>query len=301
MTIRIGASEVGGTFYSQALALKAVLSRVPALPTVEVIESRVGASIENAIRLDADALDFAFISAPWVAAAKTGTAPFSRSIDLKTVAPMNLGPNFFVARADSTLWNVSDLRGMKLAIGLKTGGMTPHADAVLGALGLGPNDLERVYVDFAEGARMLIAGEVDAQYQRPVPNRVMTDLSERIAVRVLRYESRQIEVALKAVPCDRPTFMKKGAVRGLDEDIPQLGVLNLLVAHPRCREATVRLVVQTIIDNATELGARLPLFADLAKLLDVTRRERCALLEFGGVTLHPGAARAYADAGYIVR
>jgi uncharacterized protein len=299
MHIRIGASERNGTFHSQALALKEIFSRVQALPPVEVVESNVGASIENAIRLDAGALDFAFISAPWVAAAKQGTAPFSRSIDLKTVAPMNLGPNFFVVRADSTLHSVSDLRGRKLAIGLKTGGMTPHADAVLNALGLGQNDLDRVYVDFADGARMLIAGEVDAQYQRPIPNQVMTELSERILVRVLRYEPRQIAAALKAVPCDRLTFMKKGSIRGLEEDIPQLGVLNLLVAHARADQDTVRRVVQTVIDNANELGALLPLFGGLRELLDATRRERCASLEFDGVTLHPGADRAYADAGYI--
>jgi TRAP transporter TAXI family solute receptor len=299
MTIRIGASELGGTFYTQALALKEVFGRVPALPPVEIVESRVGASIENAIRLDARVLDLAFVSAPWVAAAKKGIAPFSRSIDLKTVAPMNLGPNFFVARADSTLRNVTDLRGRKLAIGLKTGGMTPHADAVLKALGLGPNDLERVHVDFAEGARMLISGEVDAQYQRPVPNRIMTELSEKIPVRVLRYEPQQIEAALKAVPCDRPTLMTKGSIRGLEEDIPQLGVLNLLVTHAAAREEIIRLVVRTIIENASELGVRLPLFAGLRDLLVTTRRERCALLQFDGVTLHPGAARAYADAGYI--
>lgn len=298
MTIRIGASEAGGTFYTQALALKEVFDRVPELSPVEVVESRVGASIENALRLDAGALDFAFISAPWVAAAKTATAPFSRSIDLQTVAPMNLGPNFFVVRADSALYNVSDLRGKRLAIGLQTGGMTPHANAVLKAIGLRPDDLERVYVDFAEGARMLIAGDVDAQYQRPIPNQVMTELSERVPVRVLRYSPEQIEAALKAIPCDRLTIMRKDTIRGLDEDIPQLGVMNLLVTHARADVETVHLLVQAIIGNASELGARLPLFAGLCDLLETTRKERCASLQFDDVLLHPGAARAYAAAGF---
>jgi uncharacterized protein len=299
MTIRIGASEVGGTFYTQALALKEVFSRARALPPADVVESQVGASIENAIRLDAGELDFAFVSAPWVAAASKGVAPFSRAIDLKTVVPMNLGPNFFVVRADSNLHNVGDLRGKKLAIGLKTGGMMPHANAVLKAIGLGLNDVHRVYVDFAEGAQMLMSGEVDAQYQRPIPNRVMTELSEQIQVRVLRYGPKQIEAALEAIPYDRATLMRKGAVRGLEEDILQLGVLNLLVAHARADEGTVRLVAQTVIENSIELGVLVPLFAGLRELMDMTRKERCASLEFDGVTLHPGAARAYADAGFI--
>src|SRR5437016_4738285 len=167
MPIRIGTSERGGTFHTQAMALASVLGRVPSLPPVEVVESLVGASIENANRLDAGALDVGFVSAPWVAAAKKGEAPFTRSIDLKTMVPMNLGPNFFVVRADSQLHNVGDLRGKRLAVGLKTGGMTPHAEAVLAAVGLVPNDPERVYAGFAEGAKMLVAGQIDAQYQCP--------------------------------------------------------------------------------------------------------------------------------------
>jgi TRAP-type uncharacterized transport system substrate-binding protein len=164
---------------------------------------------------------------------------------------------------------------------------------------LGPHDLERIHVDFIEGAKMLIDGTVDAQYQRPVPNQVMTDLCARIPVRILRFEPKEIEAALKAVPCDRAILMKKGAITGLSEDIPQLGVLNLLVAHSRSSEELVRLVVQTIIENSSRLGRLLPLFEGLTDLLELTRQERCASLEFDGVRLHPGAARAYADAGYM--
>ena len=301
MNLRIGTSEIGGTFYTQALALKNILKNVRSLPPVAIIESTAGASIENALRLEAGELDLAFISAPWVSAAKKGVAPFATSLDLKTVAPMNLGPNFFVARADSDLHMVRDLRGRRLAIGLPTSGMTPHAEAVLQALGIGDNDITKVHVGFAEGARRLISGEVDAQYQRPIPNEVMTDLCRKTPVRVLRFDPHEIDAALQAMPCDQPVTMKAGALPGLDEDISQLGVLNLLVAHRRAEDEIVRLVVEAILGKAATLAETLPLFADLPELLATTALQRCASLEFDGVTLHPGAARAYAAAGYINR
>ena len=103
MLIRIGTGESGGTFNTQGLALKAALERAPRLPRIEVVESRAGVSIENAIRLDAGEIDFGIISAPWVASATQGRHPFDRPIDLRVAAPMNIGPNFFVARADSGL------------------------------------------------------------------------------------------------------------------------------------------------------------------------------------------------------
>ena len=301
MRIRIGVSERGGTFYTQGLALKAILEQFTTLPPVEVVESPLGASIENANRLDLGEIEFGFVSAPWVVAAKEGVVPFSHSIDLQTVAPMNLGPNFFVVRADSELHNISDLKGKKVAVGMATGGMVHHAEAVFSAIGLGPLDLERVYVNFADGARMLASGKIDAQYQCPVPNQVMTELSERILVRVLRYEPAQLEAALRFIPSDRLTIMRKGAIHGLEEDIPQLGVLNLLVTHSRVNEDLVRHVVQVIVTQAAELSRLLPLFNELPDLLGIVRAERCAPLEFDTVKLHPGAARFYVEAGYITR
>jgi TRAP transporter TAXI family solute receptor len=299
MPIRIGTGERGGTFHTQGLALKAVLDRIPQTAGVEVVESPAGISIENANRLDAGDIDFGVISAPWVVAASQGTAPFMHAIDLCIAAPMNLGPNFFICRADSKLRKVADLRGKRVAVGMKDGGMAPHAEAVFAALGIGPGDLERVYVDFAEGAEMLATGAVDAQFQCPVPNRVINDLSERVLLRVLSYDPAHLDAALKAIPHDRRIMMKKGALRGLDQDLPQLGVLNLLVTHARTDAATVERVVRAIVLAAPELGRIDPLFAGLADLLEMFRHNSKVRPEFGGVELHPGAVRAYRELGFL--
>ena len=299
MPIRIGTGERGGTFHTQGLALKAVLDRIPQTAGVEVVESPAGISIENANRLDAGDIDFGVISAPWVVAASQGTAPFMHAIDLCIAAPMNLGPNFFICRADSKLRKVADLRGKRVAVGMKDGGMAPHAEGVFAALGIGPDDLDRVYVDFAEGAEMLATGAVDAQFQCPVPNRVINDLSERVLLRVLSYDPAHLDAALKAIPHDRRIMMKKGALRGLDQDLPQLGVLNLLVTHARTDAATVERVVRAIVLAAPELGRIDPLFAGLADLLDMFRHNSKVRPEFGGVELHPGAVRAYRELGFL--
>ena len=299
MPIRIGTGERGGTFHAQGLALKEALGRDPSIPGIEVVESPLGVSIENATRLHAGEIDFGFVSAPWVAAALRGEPPFDHPIELRVAAPMNVGPNFFVARADCGLRKVSDLRGRKVAVGLKSNGMTQHAEAVFAALGIATDDLERVYVDFAGGADMLAAGEIDAQFQCPIPNRVMSDLAERIRVRVLAYDPPHLDAALKSIPHDRPVIMPKGAFRGVDEDLPQLGVVNLLVTHADVDPDTVRHIVRAIVTAATELGRLDPLFAELTELFDALKSHGRAALEFDGVELHAGAVRAYAEAGLL--
>jgi TRAP transporter TAXI family solute receptor len=299
MPIRIGTGERGGTFFTQGMALKAALERDPQAPSIEVLESPGGVSIENANRLDAGNIEFGFISAPWIAAALHGAPPFPHPIDLRIAVPMNVGPNFFVVRADSRLRKVADLRGRKVAVGNSGGGMVQHAEAIFAALGIGPDDLERVYVNFAQGADMLAAGKVDAQFQCPIPNRVMIELSERIAVRVLSYDPQHLDAALKSIPLDRPVIMRKGAFRGVDEDTAQLGVLNLLVTHARVDAVAARTVVGAIVRVAGELGQLNPLFADFTELLENVRSRTAAMLAFGGIELHPGAVRAYGEAGFL--
>ena len=101
----------------------------------------------------------------------------------------------------------SDLRGRRIAVGPRTSGMVQHAHGIFGALGLSFSDFSPVYLDFAAGAAALAAGEVDAQFQCPIPNAVMTELAERVALRVLPYGAGELEAVMKAVPYYRRAVM----------------------------------------------------------------------------------------------
>jgi hypothetical protein len=298
MVIRIGTNERGGTFYTQGLALKTVLDRIDTLAPVEVLES-AQASIDNANRLHSGELDFGFMASNWLGRARLGEAPFAQPIDLRMAAPMNAGPLFFIARADSPIRTVADLRGRRVVVGPQNSGMTQHAHCIFGALGMDFAGFTPLYLDFAAGANALAAGEADAQLQCPVPNKVMTDLAERIAVRVLAYGPGQLDAVLKAVPYYRRTVMKTGAVRGLDADVAQIAVVNVLVTHARSTDATVQAAVRAMVSGAGELGRINPLFAGLDDLFRLLPSEGAASLEFGGVALHAGVLRAYREAGLL--
>jgi TRAP transporter TAXI family solute receptor len=298
MALRIGTAEPDGTFHSQGLALAQVLERNEV--SVEVVATS-RASIENANRLHAGELDFGFMASNWLGRAKLGAAPFEYPIDLRMVAPMNAGPLFFIVRADSAIQTIDQLRGRRVAVGLEASGMTQHAHAIFNAIGISFADIIPIYLDFAAGADALAGGEVDAQFQCPIPNKVMTALSERTAVRVLAYASGQLEAVLQALPSYRRTVMRKDAIRGLDADLPQLAVVNVLASHARVPEAMVRNTVKTIVTHSDELGRLNPLFLGLDDLLQPLRSEGAAALEFGGVPLHPGALAAYRDSGLLLR
>jgi uncharacterized protein len=299
MALRIGAAERDGTFYSQGHALKAVLER-RSLGPVEVIASN-SASIENANRLHDGSLEFGFMASNWIGRAKNGEPPFPQPIEIRMVAPMNVGPLFFITRADTGIRTMADLRGKRVILGMKTSGMVQHAHNIFPVLGMSFSDFTPVYLDFIAGADALAAGEADAQFQCPIPNKVMTDLDARVDVRVLSYPAGVLERLMQAVSFYRPVTMRKGALRGLDQDVAQPAVVNILATHARMPEAAVHDVLAAIIADAPELGRINALFAGLAELFEPLRRDGPKALEFGGVALHPGALQAYRDAGLLPR
>jgi TRAP transporter TAXI family solute receptor len=298
MSIRIGTAERDGTFHSQGVALKAVLDQCSALAPIEVLESS-SASIENANRLHAGEIELGFMASNWIGRARNGEPPFTQPIDIRMVAPMNAGPLFFIVRAGSDIRTVADLRGRRVAFGMKTSGMVQHAHNILAVLGLSFSDLTPVYLDFAAGADALALGQVDAQFQCPIPNKVMTELSERIAVRVLPYAAGDLDRLVRAVSFYRPVTMRTGAICGLDADMAQPAVVNILATHARVPDSVVREAVTAIVAGADELGRRNPLFAGLGELFEPLRAQGSPALAFGGVALHPGALAAYRDAGLL--
>ncbi len=296
--VRIGTAEPDSTFLSQGFALKTVLDRVPALAPVEISTS-AHASVANANRLAADDIDFGFMASNWIGRAKSGEAPFTQKIDLRMVAPMNAGPLFFIARVDSDLRTVTDVRSRRLVVGPEQSGMTQHARVILGALGLTFNDVTPMFLDFAAGAEALARGDADAQLQCPIPNKVMTALAERVLLRVLPYAPADLDTVLRAVPFYRRTVMRKGAIRGLDADVAQAAVVNVLVTHARVADEKVREVAAAIFTARNELPPLNPLFDGMAELFEPLRTEGARAFEFGDVALHVGAIAAYRWAGLL--
>jgi TRAP transporter TAXI family solute receptor len=298
MAIRMGTSESGGTFYTQGQALADIFNRGRAQTDKCVVQTS-DASIHNAEQLDRGELEFGFMASNWIGRAKNATPPFKSKIALRMVAPANAGPMFFVKLANSPLRTVADFIGRRVAIGPKGSGMEQHAHTIFGVLGISFDNFEPVYMGFADGADALVAGEIDAQFHPPVPNQVMTKLSQRADVRVVPYAPGQLEKILAAVPFYRRTNMERAVFRGVIEDIAQLAVINVLVTHERIAESTVHGMAKSIIENLDTLPQMNPLFKGLKDLFTPLRAQGAAAFEFGGVALHAGAIRAYREAGWL--
>jgi TRAP transporter TAXI family solute receptor len=298
MAVRLGTSEYGGTFYTQGSVFAELFNREREERDRCVVQTS-DASIHNANMLDRGELEFGFMASNWIGRAKDATPPFTRKIALRMVSPANAGPMFFVKLANSTIQTLADFTGKRIAIGIKGSGMEQHVYTIFGVLGISFDTFTPVHMGFDEGADALIAGDIDAQFQPPIPNRVMTDLSQRADVRVVPYAAGQLDKLLAAVPFYRKVTMEKGVFRGMVENVTQPAVVNVLVTHERISEDIVHGMAKAIAENLDTLPRMNPLFKGLKDLFEPLRTRGVAAFEFGGVPLHPGAVRAYREAGWL--
>jgi TRAP transporter TAXI family solute receptor len=298
MKLRIGTAESGGTFYTQGEALAELFNRGRA-ENDKCVVAPSNASIDNANRLDRDELEFGFMASNWIGRAKDAAPPFTRKIAIRMVAPANAGPIFFVTLANSPIRTINDFRGKRIALGPEGSGMVQHAHTIFAVLGLSFDAFTPVYLSYDEGADALVVGKVDALFQPPIPNRMMTQLSERADLRIVPYASGQIESILSAVGFYRRAVIERGAFRGVLEDVHQVAVVNVIVTHERVAEEPVYDLAMVIANNLDTLPGMNPLFKGLKDLFLPLRVQGAAAFEFGGVPLHPGAARAYQATGWL--
>ena len=295
--IRVGTSEKDGTFWSEGEAIATLLKRDHAIDA-EVLDAGA-ASIENARRLDAGLIDLGFMASNWIGRAYRADAPFDAGIQIRNVTPANSGAMFFIVRNDSSLQQVRDMVGKRVAIGPKGGGMVQHIHTIFGVLGISFDEFTPVYMSFEEGGQALEAGDIDAQWQCPYPNPVMKDTSDRMDVRILHFDSEDLSKVLREVDFYRHSVMPAGFFRGIEQDTEQLTVVNIVAAHERTDSEIVRKFVATMLSNLDELAEINQLFKGLGDLYEPLRSDGQAALEFGGAPMHPGAVQAYKDAGYL--
>jgi len=296
--ISIGTNIVGSTFFEQGNVIADTFKTHGVFEQIHVLNTDVTRQ-EGAGRLLTGDIEFGLCASNWVPRLAEGAPPFSRSYDVRMVAPLNVGAPSFVVREDSEINTFNDIFGKRVAVGPRDGGMTQHMKLILQALGYSFDDIDPVYVEFDKGTEGLLTGDVDVMWQVPVPNHIMTGIEKRLRVRVVEYGPGQLSSILQAVPLYRHAIIEKDLIKGLKSDTEQIGVLNVIITNADVATETVFQFVSAYIEAAEELGNKLEVFRKLKSLIEEIEGRGPQVFEPGGVQFHPGAWAAYKQAGLL--
>ena len=290
--ITIGASSVGGDFYLYAGGIASYLTEN--VPGLSGTARTTRGSVENVRLLDRGQIDFGLANAAVVSQQKAGVGQFknARSNRIRGISVLNLAPTHVVTLANSGIKTLMDLKGKRVAIGAAGSGTANNARTVLSVLGI-LNDVNIVSLGFSESATNMRDGNLDAFFGgSALPMPAVVDLATTRKIRLLSFDKDFLDKLQKRVPAFEITTIPANTYNGVDYDVTTIGLPSTLMTR------------EDVSDDVAYQVAKMLLSADNRKYMKSIYKAwdpqpAIALWKRLGVPLHPGAIKAYREAGII--
>ena len=289
--ITIATGDVTGVYYQ---AGGGVCSLVNAGRTDHQIRCTVASSpgsVANIRALRRGERALAFAQSDLVQQAYRGSGVFSdtgRVRGLRTVLALHPETITVVARADSEIETVQDLRGKRVNVGPEGSGQWASMQSLMNALGWTTND-------FSEATRMNASEQVDAFCSDRLDAAVFVTGHPNNAVQqalscdgdLVPVQGPAINRLVRSAPFYSTSVIPGGVYSGVSDEIPTYGVTSLLISSTN----TAREIVFEVAKAVFEQPARFREWHRALNDLEPAGMARGARVV--EVPLHPGAEMFY--------
>lgn len=280
-----------GTYYAFGGVLAQYVSGNTGL-SVTAIES--GGSQNNIENMDLGDAQLGFVQSDVMSYAYDGTNLFA---DMGAVTTFSTVADLYmeqvqIVTCDPEIKTVADLAGKNVSIGAAGSGVYYNAIDVLGAYGLGEDDIKPTYQSFGDSAEALQDGKIDAAFVvAGAPTTAIVSLATTKDVYLVSLDDEHIDNLIAASPYYTKYVIPAGTYEGVDVDTPTVAVGAVVIANDSVSEDAIYDFVSTIFENLEAISAQHAKGAELD-------------LEFAAsvtsVPYHPGAARYFAEKGITV-
>lgn len=259
------------------------------------VESTDG-SVFNVRAIRAGELDLGLMQSDWQYHAWRGTNPFQADgpfADLRTLFSLHPEPLTVLARADTGIASVGDLRGRRLNIGNPGSGQHATTSVLLRALGWQPADF-RLVTELAsiEQAAALCDGRIDAlAFTVGHPNGSLKEATATCPAVLVPVGGPAIDRLVAEHPYYSPQVVPGGIYHGNDADVPSFGVRATLATSTRLPEASAYAIVKAVFDDLPAFKALHPALAPLTP--------ETMIRDGLSAPLHDGAVRYYKERGWM--
>ena len=289
--LRIGTAGEGGNYNSLGNALSQTLQKDPYKVNVEV--KTTAGSAANIRLLSQDYLELALAQSDVIDEMYAGTLDTQAMKGYSAIAALYPEPVQIVVRADSGITSVSDLAGKKVSVGEADSGTQKNAAQILQAYGLASNMLTVQNMTYAEAAKALGDGSIDAMFcTAGAPAQVITDLSGTTPVNLVSIQEQQSNLLTGAYGFYTEAVIPAGTYNGQDSDVTTLAVMSVLLASDKTPAETVYTITGALFKEKAALNEAVPVEFDL--------QEQKAV-ESVTIPFHPGAAQYYQECGITVQ
>jgi uncharacterized protein len=289
--INVVTGGTSGVYYPLGVALTKLY--VDAIPGVRTSVQATKASAENLNLLQRGRAELAFTLGDALADAWNGNeeAGFAQKLDkLRGVAAIYSNYVHFVARADSGIKTLADLKGKRVSVGAPKSGTELNARALLSANGIQYSDFSKVeYLPYAESAQLIQNNQIDA-----------TLLSSGLGVAAIRELASSTPVVIVPIseaeikkigqPVYQVGVIPAGTYGGQTTDVTTVTINNYLVTHSGVPDEVVYQMTKSMYSHLDALIAA----HSAAKAIDPKKA-----LDGMPLPVHPGAAKYYKEVGLM--
>lgn len=288
LTILTGGTS--GVYFPLGNALAKVYNDAGAQASAET----TGASAVNAAKVAQGNAELAFAMADTVADAYTGSGKFEETgalDNLRAVSALYSNYMQIVAKKDSGITSIEDLKGKRVAVGAPGSGTEIMANRVLEAAGLTYDDVNEDFLSFKEGVEGIKNGVIDAAILvSGIPNAGIMELATTEDIEVVNVPSDIVTKLQEIYPAFVASTIPGGTYEGKAEDVQTAAVKNLLITHADISD-----------EEAYELTKQ---FHEQIQVLRDTHNAAKGILVEEATTglplpLHPGSEKYYKEQGVL--
>lgn len=280
-----------GVYYPLGVALTKIYADKIADARTSVQSTK--ASVENLNLLQQGRGEVGFSLGDSVAAAWAGDEEAGFKSKLSKIRGMAaIYPNYIqiVARGDSGIKTLADLKGKRISVGAPRSGTELNARAIFKAAGMTYEDFGKVeYLPFAESVELVKNRQIDATLQ-----------SAGLGVASIRDLAATNPIVIVPIPADvvskvgNAVYISEsipaGTYDGQTQDVPTAAVVNFLVTHSGVDDELVYQMTKSMYENLGVLAAA------HATAQDIKREEATKGMP---IPLHPGAEKYFREVGVL--
>ena len=293
--ISIGTGGVTGVYYPTGGAICRLVNKNRKEHGIRCSAESTGGSIYNINTIRAGELDFGVAQSDWQFHAYHGTSKFKDKgpfKKLRAVFSVHPEPVTILARDDSGIKNITDLKGKRVNIGNPGSGTRGTWEVIEKALGWKRSDLAlAASMKSAETGAALCDDKIDAYFWLVGhPSALTQESLASCASHLVNAMGPEIDKLVADNPYYRHAIIPAGMYNN-KEDIKTFGVGATFVTSADVPADVVYTVVKAVFDNIDQFRKLHPAFKNLD--------EKAMIKDSLSAPLHEGAIKYYKERGWM--
>jgi TRAP transporter TAXI family solute receptor len=293
--ISIGTGGVTGVYYPTGGAICRLVNKMRKETGIRCSAESTGGSIYNINTVRAGELEFGVAQSDWQYHAYNGTSKFKDAgafKDLRAVFSVHPEPVTIIARDDSGIKNITDLKGKRVNIGNVGSGTRGTWEVIEETMGWKRSDLRLASeLKSAETGQAVCDNKIDSYFWLVGhPSALTQESLATCAAHLVNATAPEISKLVADKPYYRTATIPAGMYNN-ESDIKTFGVGATFVTSAKVSDKVVYTVVKAVFDNFDQFKKLHPAFANL--------KESEMIKDSLSAPLHPGAAKYYKERGWM--